>query len=427
MKILIKILIVFYCLSTLSFFRPFDSIPDELAKMMSYASMFMIFALSIMTKTKTNPTKRFAPQIWLLIMFIGISCFMPLFAYVDQSFMQTVVATIPFFSYALYLAIRKFDIDRNFLYGLIFSIATLATIAHVINHITFPVITFGITPEEVDSERGGLRLVIIGFNYIALAFFIAVGEWARTHKFWWWIPIIVFAVAIFSSYTRQHILICSIVGLWTLLGNIGIIKRVVILATCTVLLLYAIPKIPIFNQMMDLTVEQYEQNEYTTKENVRITAAKYYGYENFESFANRLFGNGVPSFHSNWGKDFDTHAEMEGVHAYDVGWIGMNWFFGIFAVLCMFSISLSIIFKPQKSSLSFISSYFIWLLITGFSCGSPIYPHEIIVTVLAISLTETGVSIIKRRKHQEPVTAQWGEQFHWERIQAQIQRQQQKQ
>ena len=48
---------------------------------------------------------------------------------------------------------------------------------------------------EFDLERGGIRLTIIGFYYIILAFFIAIGEWIRTRKFWWWIPIIVFAVA----------------------------------------------------------------------------------------------------------------------------------------------------------------------------------------------------------------------------------------
>ena len=133
MKHLIKILIIFYCLSTLSFFRPFDSVPDEIAKILAYGSMFLIFALSIMTKTTTNPTKRFAPQIGLLMLFIFISCFMPLFAYVDQTFAQTLTATIPFFSYGLYLSLRKFEIERNFIYGLVFSIAILATLAHIVN------------------------------------------------------------------------------------------------------------------------------------------------------------------------------------------------------------------------------------------------------------------------------------------------------
>lgn len=419
MKHLIKILIIFYCLSTLSFFRPFDSVPDEIAKILAYGSMFLIFALSIMTKTTTNPTKRFAPQIGLLMLFIFISCFMPLFAYVDQTFAQTLTATIPFFSYGLYLSLRKFEIERNFIYGLVFSIAILATLAHIVNHITFPIITFGIAQEEFDMERGGLRLAIIGFTYIVMSFFIAIGEWTRTRKFWWWIPILVFAAAIFSSYTRQHILVCSIVGMWMLLGNIGIIKRLAIIAAMTALLLYLIPQIPIFNQMMDLTVEQYEQNEYTTNENVRITAARYYGYEHFETFANRIFGNGVPSFHSNWGLEFDTHAEMEHLHPYDVGWIGMNWYFGALAVFCMFSVCLSIIFKTKKSNTSFISGYFIWLLITGFSCGAPIYQFEIIVTVLAICLVESGTTIIQRRKHREIIT-QWGDQFHWERIQRRV-------
>ena len=138
MKILIQILITFYCFATLSFFRPFDMISDEIAKMLSYGSMFAIFALSIMTRTSTSPQKQFATPTKYLLLFIAISCFMPMFANVDQTFVQTVVATIPYFSYGLYLAFRKFDIDRNFIYGLVFTIATFAIITHIINHITFP-------------------------------------------------------------------------------------------------------------------------------------------------------------------------------------------------------------------------------------------------------------------------------------------------
>lgn len=393
-------------------------ISDEMAKILSYGTMFAIFALSIMTRTRVSPQKQFAKPTKYLLLFIAISCFMPMFANVDQTISQTVVATIPYFSYGLYLAFRKFDIDRNFIYGLVFTIATFAIITHIINHITFPVITFGIPRDEYEIDRGGLRLAIIGFSYVVLAFFIAVGEWCRTHKIWWWIPIIIFFVAIISSYTRQHIMVCAIVGMWMLLGNIGLIKKIILISAGALLLAYTVPKIPIFNKMMDLTVEQYEENEYTTKENVRITAARYYGYEEFETTSNHIFGNGVPSFRSNWGAAFETHAKMEHLHTHDVGWFGMNWYFGICAVLCMFYICFVAVFRKSKHSTAFIKYFFIWFFVTGFTSGTPLYQHQIIVTVLAMALMDCGRVQIEHRKRRVETT-QWGEQFSWRRIKSQ--------
>ena len=415
MATLAKILIVLYSLASLTFFSPLGVELDEIAKLISYGSMMLLFALSAISHNKVRPQKQFAVPARALMVFIGISTIMPMFTYVDQSFSQTVIATLPFFSYGLYLAIREFDIDAKFFYGLIFSIAALATIAHIVNHITYPIITFGKVEEEYDLTRGGLRINVIGFSYVILAFFTAINQWRKSKKLLWWIPIILLYAVILSSYTRQHIVACFIIGVWCMLGQIGFIKKSIIVVIVGITLLVVIPQIPAFDDMVELTIEQYEENEYSTKDNVRIAASRFYGWEGYNSLANHLFGHGVPSFHSKWGQWFKSFNEMEQVYAYDVGWFGMMWFFGIFTALSLLTICLMAIFRSGKHSTSGLNAYFIWLAVTGFTCGAVLYPYEIFVTVIAMCLLDSGRTI-QRQIQQRTAEIEWGDTFNWRRI-----------
>lgn len=416
MATLAKILIVLYCLSTLGFFQPMNMIPAEAMKVVSYVCMFLLFVLSIIARKRVRPTKQFAAPTRALVVFIAISCIMPLFAYVDQTFMQTVVATIPFFGYGLYIAIREFDIDYKFFYRLVFTIATIATITHIINHITFPVITFGATAEEYESERGGLRLQIIGLNYIILAFFIALNEWNRARRWTWLIPAIIFYIAIASTFTRQHIVACFIIGLWVILATSSIFKKLIIISIASLFLVFILPMIPAFDDMVELTVEQYEANEYSNKEDVRVVAMRYYGWEGYNSPLNHIFGHGMPSFLSKWGMECKTHAEMEKIFQADVGWFGLKWYFGIGTVICMVIICFSAVFKKNASINIGIRYFFVWLFATSFMSGSLLYPWEITVTVIAMCLLDCYIPPIEQRMRKTGPKL-WGDEFNWRKVQ----------
>ena len=416
MATLAKILIVLYCLASLTFFRPFGVELDEIAKVISYGAMMLLFALAVIGRNKVRPRKQFAAPARSLVCFMAISTIMPLFALVDQTFSQTLIATIPFFSYGLYLAIREFDIDTKFFYRLVFAIATIATITHIVNHITYPIITFGKIEEEYDITRGGLRIQILGFNYVILALFISINQWCRSKKVVWWIPIVILYIVVFSSYTRQHIAACLIIGIWCMLGQMAFIKKAAILGIAGAALFVIIPQIPVFDDMVELTIEQYEENEYSTKENVRIAASRFYGWEGYDSTGNHLFGHGMPSFHSKWGSSFETWTQMEQIFAYDVGWFGMMWYFGIFTTLSLFVICLQAIFRSGRHSTSGLNTYFIWLVATGFTCGAVIYPYEIFVTVLAMCILDSGYKTptpLKKRREE----IEWGDAFNWRKVQ----------
>lgn len=178
---LIKILFLFYCLATVSFFQPFDLVSAQAAKAISYSllmGLLVATCLSSVSKRKSNERFR-TPMVWLMILF-GVACFIPTLCNFDQSVLQSFSVTLPFFSYALYFTMHRFSFNEDFIHKIIFALAICTIITHIINLITFPVIIFGTPQDEYDLSRGGIRLVMIGFSFVVLSFFITIDKWLRT-------------------------------------------------------------------------------------------------------------------------------------------------------------------------------------------------------------------------------------------------------
>lgn len=324
---------------------------------------------------------------WLLCLML-FSILMPTITYLEQSATQTAVATLPYLSYGLYFALRKFDIDWRFFVRLSGAITAMAIITHLINLHYFPNILFGTPAEEYDTERGGLRLIIIGFNFIVLLFFIAASQIKHNKGGWWWIVFVVCYTMIIFSYTRQHIVVCTILGTIIIISKLRhAVSRILLTLLICGSALVILPKVKIYQSLLSMTIEQSDYNELHNRENVRIMAAKYYGWEGFDNISNRLFGHGVPSYRSNWGTDVKNLADLEHMYMADVGWFGLNWQFGIFAVLAMMVVCFKAISRGNAYSIAG-RGYFLWLLGTGFTSGSLLYQYEIVVTVIALCIID---------------------------------------
>ncbi len=418
---LIKILFTIYCLATLSFFQPFNIVGTEVAKAVSYTTMVAILFLAFSQKSESmvRHQTRFGAPVRSLLFFIGISMFMPTVSFFDQSLASTFIATIPYFSYSLYLALRKFNIDKSFFYRLIFAIATTAVVTHLINLWTFPQISFGVPEDEYEFERGGIRLTIIGFNFVILTFLIALTKFRQERRRRWLLLLIGCYTVILFSYTRQHIAVCS---LFIFIMLLSLIKRKIIRFAVAIIFaasaIYFVPRIPFFQQLIKLTLEQRERNEYANRDNVRLSAAKYYGWEAFKSPANRVFGNGVPSYHSRWGDDVKTYADAEHMYIADVGWFGFYWQFGLFALLSMGFICIMAIFpKKQRSLLG--KYYFSWLMCTSLINGALIYQYEIVVTVIVMCLIDYENEHFRVLKAPKRVAAKrnfWASLYDWRKV-----------
>lgn len=389
---LYKTLLVLFTFSTLGFFQPFNVIPAQIIKAINYSLFFVVLIYPYLFHLDNSrlDLPLFKKPTLIMVLLMTFSVFMPFFSMQEQTPSVGFSVTIPFLCYALYFSLYKSGVDEHFIFRLVFGIAILGMITNIINRITFPLIVFGEPKEEYDFDRGGLRLVCIGFYYIILTFFIAIERWNSSRKLTWLLYMIISYSFIILSYTRQHILICSFLGVLMLFKAMPWHKKIVLAIMMVVFVAKVLPNVEMVEKMVEVTVEQQEKDEEKGVENIRIREALYFGIENYENIGQRFLGHGVPCYsRSTWGMEmFSIRLQNNMVQA-DVGWFGFMWYFGIIALFLLIRIVYLGIFKHDWDAGLF---FFLWLAISSFASGALIHQHEIIIIVFAMYLVDTHIS-----------------------------------
>lgn len=384
MKALYRIFAL-YCFATLAFFNPFQMLSPVGQKAIMYVLLMMLFGSLFLKykKSPITPTNEWPLKLMLFGMFI--SCFMPTLCDFGQSLSSTLRITLTYFAYGLYFALTKYNVKASLLEKLVLIIAFIGVVTFIINRITFPDIIFGAPQEEFDTSRGTVRIPVIGFAFIVLAFFISLHKWTQYKMRKWEVAALIFYLTILASLTRQHILVCTVLGYWLLTSKMQMFKRLLIISAGVIAVFYFAPKIPFVERLIKISKEQHERNVLNDTEDIRILAARYYGYVNFPYTINRILGNGVPTFKSSWGKEFEADIAENRCFLVDVGIFGFYWHFGIISLLALLILVYHNIRHATRNNL-FCRYYFIWLFTTSFASGTLLFPFEIVVTVIALYL-----------------------------------------
>ncbi len=386
-KYYLYILIV---LSSLTFYNPFGIIQPQYGKLLFY-SICMI-SLIYAYKNGINIRKVKYPKVAYIILISGIifSSFMALFFH-EQSFMTSFIAIIPYLlGYLVFYILIKFNLPKEKIEKAIWTFCFIGMAIYIINMLTFPNITFGETKDEYDTSRGILRLNIFSLELIVLLFFYSINQWMITKKKKYIWLIFLTAVFIVLSVTRQYILLSSILGVCFILKKASLSKKIITLVLCFFVYFEVLPQIPMYRTMVELSEEQAERNK-TEKEDIRITAWKFYTYEYQKNKFTAIFGNGVPSIgNSEWGDEFQKTIYFEyggnGCFTSDVGWAGFYWNYGLFATIGLISLLLKAIFYRKQKNEEYLTYWCIFIFITSITSGPIIISKQIIsiMTVLYI-------------------------------------------
>lgn len=138
------------------------------------------------------------------------------------------------------------------------------------------------------------------------------------------------------------------------------------------LLFFALLKIPAVSQSIDRMIQvQSEGQNYSNEDYVRLIQLDYYMNDHFVSDYERIFGSGIPSHKSTYGKsmmiDKDNY-KVDFIKGWvDWGMIGLTWIIGPFAVLCliyMFAKSMIISWKSDPHYFH-IFGFFMFLLLVS--------------------------------------------------------------
>lgn len=132
-----------------------------------------------------------------------------------------------------------------------------------------------------------------------------------------------------------------------------------------------------YQAMMELTEKQADDN--TEEEDIRITAWRYYTYDNQTNTLSSILGNGMPALGvSRWGIIMDAETLDQGVFWVDVGWAGFYWLFGAFSTIGLLALMFTAIFRRKPPQEQFLTYSLIFYFVTSFASGPPVIYWQIV-------------------------------------------------
>lgn len=385
MKIKVNFQFWLLVLSSCSFLNPFGILSNSVSKLFFYIICFFILFLNYKKKSFCKiPLNSYC----ILLGGITMSIVMALL-FQNQTFTLSFISCLPFlFGYFSLFLFAKMNLSIEKVMQYVKYLAIIGMLSYVINMITFPNMIFGEEVSEVDMSRGVARIGVPMLHYIILYYFYQLSLWQKFKSRLSLLWICTCFTFILLSVTRQLILLSLFLGLIMILSKVSIYRKIIIIMITTIFVLFVLPNIPIVNKLIEISEEQNYNNKYN-KEDIRITAWKYYTNDNQTNDLTRLFGNGVPSeWKSPWGIKFAKAVYVfwggNGCYTVDVGWAGFYYYFGIFSTFGLLMLLIKGIKKNIHGSYKFISYYLLLVFISSIASAPILFYTQIIVLCLAL-------------------------------------------
>lgn len=380
------ILIILIYLSAQSFFNPLGVISAQLSKFLFYG--FSLVGLFVALRNKTRIKQRYPSKAYWLMMTAIILSVLSVWIFYDQPFVVSLVTTLPtIFSYLFFFILLKYSPDKVLLMKFVKIMVVCSFVMYIANMLSFPNMIFGASQDEYDDSRGFVRLGVPMIEFVILWLFYSVNQWIIFDRKKWLVWIAITGFLVVMSLTRQVILISFVFSFLMIIQKAKIWKKIVVIGAVASLTMFVLPEIPIYKSMMELSQKQAEDNKYD-KEDIRITAWRFYTIEYQENIVTRIMGNGLPSIgNSTLGDKFEKTVSLmyggNGCYFVDVGWAGFYWLYGIFAVFGL----LALVIKASLIALRKKNNYlFYWLLFIIISSVSsaPILFHSQVVSLCIV-------------------------------------------
>lgn len=379
-------LILLVVLSSVGFFNPHAVLSEQMQKLAFYLSVLACFAYSAFNGVSLKGVRFPRAAYVLMLAGIGISIVMAS-AFHSQSLTVSVVTTLPYlFAYSFFFALMKLDVPRDSIIKSYFVLAAISTVVYFCNVATVPFNMFGEPIINLSTEdRGIIRIPVVFIEFFPMLAFYCVNRWLIDKKKKWFFIYAWIAGMIILSVIRQIIALTLVLSLLFVMQNMSWKIKALTSAAVVAAVIWVLPLIPIYSAMIELSEKQAEENE--NEEDVRIQAWRYYTYENQTNALSPILGNGMPSAgNSRWGIQFDSETHENKCYAADVGWAGFFWYFGAIATAALVYILMSAAIKKKRMENRYLSYWLIFVMLTSFASGPPVYYWQIIDIVMCLYL-----------------------------------------
>lgn len=375
------ILIVLIYLSAQNFFNPFGMVSPQVGKALFYIFSLIGLYFAFKSKVKLNRIKYPRKAYKLLIISIFISIAMGCLFH-EQSFMISMIATMPYlFAYLFFFILMKLLVGKVLIEKSFKILVVCSLVMYLANLAVFPNKIFGESQEEYDMSRGFARLGVPMIEIVVTYFFYSINKWMifRKKKDVYWI--ILTAILIFMSLTRQVIALSAVLGFLFVMQKASWFKKLSVIACCLFVTYFVLPKIPMVKTMIELSEQQSFENK--NDEDIRVTAWRFYTTEFQTNELTPFLGNGVPSYgKSKWGNFVEQTTALRGdggnaCFTVDVGWAGFYWYFGGVATIGLILMFWKGIIRKKNTDKLYLSYSLAFVAISAVASGPILFYSQI--------------------------------------------------
>lgn len=366
-------------LSSVAFFNYHAILSDQAVRALFYLSALGGIFVAWLKARGGERTAEYPHKAYFLLMVgIFISVFMSSL-YHPQSLMVSVMTSLPvIFAYGTLWAYFYFDIPISKVMKAYMVLAVISSIVYFCNMATFPNNIFGEPMLDLDETRGMIRIKLPFVEMFPVLIFYVINRWHDDKKAKWVLIGAFLFLMVVLSVIRQVILYTALLSLIFILKKVSWKVKAGICAGVLAVVVFVLPMIPIYQAMVELSEDQVEQNE-AEEENIRITAWRYYTYDNQTGALTPIFGNGTASLgNSIWGIAFDAETEENGCFAEDVGWAGFYWHYGIIALIGLLWLMIDALKRKKAQSMQFINYALALFFILPVASGPILYYYQIV-------------------------------------------------
>ena len=400
--------ILLFCFASFYLYRPIF-IDIKILKVV-YGFFLALLVLSLFKGKKKGEKKLKSGKLTFavrLLIFSMLFSIIPAYASWGQSFNITFIATVPYLSYMLYFYLRKYQISREVLEKVIYTIGVTCLVFYFFAFAAFPTVIFGAhTADEISDDRGFARIIIGGLGFIYLLYFLALNNYLTTKKRKWLIIAFLALVGVFMTLTRQAILSCMLLGMYLVYTRLNLGKRFIVFSLIATVSVTVLPNL----KFVQLLVNKTQDESSDVKGNIRYEAAQYFLNDFPPDGLARIFGNGEPSLGNSYFGIFTHSVELdERYFQSDVGFIGLYSKFGILAIAAWLIAFGIVIFKKFPPDLIYLKLFVILILFTGLTSSMPFNENDIAAISICFYLADSAMDMTQRKKGKVRYNYDWSQ------------------
>jgi len=379
---------LFIVLSAVAFFNYHAILSDSASKALFYFSV-LVGAAVAWVYGRADKKVTYPRAAWLMLMGGLLVSIIMASLYHQQSLKASVITTLPvLLSYGSLVIFIRLNIPAEKIMRAYMVLACLSSVVYFCNVFTVPNNIFGKPIIDLDDTRGIVRVHVVFIEMLSVLIFYVVNRWLDDKKAKWVVFGSFLLLMVVLSVVRQVIFYTVLLSVLFVLRKVSWKVKALVCGGCLAIVVFVLPMIPVYKAMVELSEEQVDENE--EEENIRITAWRYYTYDNQTGDLTPIFGNGMPSFgKSVWGIAFDAETEDNGCFFVDVGWAGLYWLHGIFAVAGLLWLMGAALIKKKPENMQFVNYGIVYFFLLCFASGPNLYYYQIVSMMILLSMAFT--------------------------------------